>query len=93
MRSIIICEGSTDAILLSYYLNKVSGWEFCKKAPEHLDIKQNEFDQSINWYKRDDDRLLICGVGGKDKISSLDSLITAYSHSGGTSGCIGDAYA
>ena len=71
MRSIIICEGSTDAILLSYYLNKVSGWEFCKKAPEHLDIKQNEFDQSINWYKRDDDRLLICGVGGKDKISSF----------------------
>ena len=71
MRSIILCEGSTDAILLSYYLNKVSGWEFCKKAPEHLNIKQSEFDQSINWYKRDDDRLLICGVGGKDKMSSF----------------------
>lgn len=71
MRSIILCEGSTDAILLSYYLNKVSGWDFCKKAPEHLDIKQSEFDQTINWYKRDDDRLLICGVGGKDKMSSF----------------------
>jgi hypothetical protein len=71
MRSVILCEGSTDAILLSYYLNKVSGWEFCKKAPEHLNIKQSEFDQTINWYKRDDDRLLICGVGGKDKMSSF----------------------
>lgn len=71
MNSVILCEGSTDAILLSYYLNKVSGWEFCKKSPEHLDIKQSEFDQSINWYKREDDRLLICGVGGKDKMASF----------------------
>lgn len=73
MNSIILCEGSTDAILLSYYLNKVSGWEFCKKAPEHLNIKQSNLNQSINWYKRDDDRLLICGVGGKDKMASFFS--------------------
>lgn len=71
MNSVVLCEGGTDAILLSYYLNKVSGWEFSKKAPEHIDIKQSEFDQSINWYKRGDDRLLICGVGGKDKMSSF----------------------
>lgn len=71
MNSVILCEGSTDAILLSYYLSKVSGWEFCNKAPEHIEIKQSEFDQSINWYKRDDDRLLICGVGGKDKMTSF----------------------
>lgn len=71
MNSVILCEGSTDAILLSYYLNKVSGWEFCKKAPEHLDIKQSEFNQSVNWYKKGDDRLLICGVGGKDVMSSF----------------------
>ncbi len=71
MNSVILCEGGTDAILLSYYLNKVSGWEFCKKAPEHLDIKQSEFDQSINWYERGDNKLLICGVGGKDKMSSF----------------------
>ncbi len=73
MNSVILCEGGTDAILLSYYLNKVSGWEFSRKAPENLDIKQNEFDQSINWYKRGNDRLLICGVGGKDKMSQFFS--------------------
>ena len=71
MNSVILCEGSTDAILLSYYLNKVSGWEFCKRAPEYLDIKQGEFEQSVNWYMRGGDRLLICGVGGKDKMSSF----------------------
>jgi hypothetical protein len=71
MNSIILCEGSTDAILLSYYLMKVSGWEYCKKAPGNLDIKESEFEQSINWYKKDEDRLLICGVGGKDKMASF----------------------
>ena len=71
MNSLILCEGNTDAILLSYYLNKVYGWEYCRKAPSHLDIKQSEFEESINWYKRGDDRLLICGVGGKDKMSTF----------------------
>ena len=36
MNSVILCEGGTDAVLLSYYLNKVSGWEFCKKAQSIL---------------------------------------------------------
>ena len=71
MNSLILCEGSTDAIFLSYYLNKVYGWEYCRNAPNHLDIKQSDFEESINWYKRGDDRLLICGVGGKDKMSTF----------------------
>jgi len=71
MNSVILCEGATDAVLLSYYLNKVSGWEFCKKAPEHLDIRESEFEQSVNWYKRNNDKLLICGVGGKEKMGSF----------------------
>ena len=71
MNGLILCEGGTDAILLSYYLNKAFGWEFCKKAPEHLNIRQDEFEESINWYKRGDDRLLICGVGGKDKMKTF----------------------
>ena len=33
MNKIILCEGETDAILLSYYLDKVAGWKFCKKGP------------------------------------------------------------
>ncbi len=71
MNKIILCEGQTDAILLSYYLGKVSGWEFCRKPPKNIAIKEDTFDQSINWYKKGDDHLLICGVGGKDNISSF----------------------
>ena len=71
MNKIILCEGQTDAILLSYYLGKVSGWEFCRKPPKNIAIKEDTFDQSINWYEKGDDYLLICGVGGKDKISSF----------------------
>ena len=36
MNKIILCEGETDAILLSYYLGKVAGWKFCKKPPANI---------------------------------------------------------
>ena len=68
MNKIILCEGETDAILLSYYLGKVSGWSFCKKPPANIAIKPDAFEQSVNWYQKGSDRLLICGVGGKDKM-------------------------
>ncbi len=71
MNKIILCEGETDAILLSYYLDKVSGWKFCKKPPVNISIKGDAFIHSINWYMKGDDRLLICGVGGKDNMSSF----------------------
>ena len=67
MNKIILCEGETDAVLLSYYLGKVSGWKFCKKAPANIAIRP-AFDQSANWYENGDDRLLICAVGGKAKL-------------------------
>lgn len=71
MNSLILCEGATDAIFLSYYLNKVYGWKFCKNAPEHLDIKPSKSGEEINWYNRGEDRLLMCGVGGKDNMKSF----------------------
>lgn len=73
MNKLILCEGATDAILLSYYLEKVAGWKFCRKPPKNLAIKENGIEESINWYEKDDDRLLICGVGGKDKIKTFFS--------------------
>lgn len=71
MNKIILCEGGTDAILLSYYLGKVAGWNFCKKPPKDIAIKKDEFEQSINWYEKGDERLLICAVGGKDKMRNF----------------------
>ncbi len=71
MNKLILCEGETDAILLSYYLGKVAGWQFCKKPPKDIAIKPDSFQESVNWYEKDDDRLLICGAGGKDCIQSF----------------------
>ncbi len=71
MNKLILCEGATDAILLSYYLEKIVGWKFCKKPPRDLQIKEDGIEESINWYEKGEDRLLICGTGGKDRIKSF----------------------
>jgi len=71
MNSIILCEGRTDAILLSYYLIRIYGWEYAKKGPKkHLDINTSE-NQEINWYKKDNNYLMIFGVGGKDNFKNV----------------------
>lgn len=68
MNKLILCEGKTDAILLSYYLDNVYGWKPVRKPyPKHLrslDIKPDTPNQSVYWYNKKDDYLLICAVGG-----------------------------
>lgn len=71
MNKLILCEGETDAILLSYYLRKVSGWEFCKKGPKNLEIQKYNGNECVNWYRNKEDYLLICGVGGKDNFGNF----------------------
>jgi len=50
VNSLILCEGATDAILLSYYLKKVSGWTYTAKAPDGLNIRSTRGNESVNWY-------------------------------------------
>lgn len=71
MNKLILCEGKTDAILLSYYLGRVANWKFAKKGPSGLKIQSPSNNESINWYKKDEDYLLICGVGGKDNFGNF----------------------
>ena len=72
MNKLILCEGKTDAILLSYYLGRVHHWAPCNKGPKELRISADEISgESAYWYQREEDRLLICGVGGKDKFGSF----------------------
>ena len=84
MNSLILCEGPTDAILLSYYLERVAGWHFSKKPPAGLEIKSSDRNESVNWYKRGSDYLLICGVGGKDNFNRFfkQSLENPIIHAG-----------
>ena len=71
MNSIILCEGRTDAILLSYYLGKVYGWCYSKKPPKAYTRIEADSNQEVNWYKKNDDYLLIYGVGGKDNFQNV----------------------
>lgn len=71
MNKLILCEGKTDAILLSYYLGKIAGWKYANKGPNGLAIQQPNDNESISWYKKDDDYLLICGVGGKNNFGNF----------------------
>jgi hypothetical protein len=71
MNKLILCEGKTDAILLSYYLEKTCGWSH-RNAPKSLNIKADEIKgESAYWYRKEDESLLICGVGGKDNFGSF----------------------
>lgn len=74
MSKLILCEGKTDAILLSYYLEQTCGWRHCK-APATLAIKADEKrGESAYWYQRNDECLLICGVGGKDNFCNFFTM-------------------
>ena len=70
MSRLILCEGKTDAILLSYYLEKVCGWTYTR-APKDLSIRESGTNESVNWYEKDGEKLLICGVGGKDNFGNF----------------------
>lgn len=71
MNSVILCEGPTDAILLSYYLERMYGWSYSKKAPKSYTKMDAESNQEVNWYRRGEDYLLIFGVGGKDNFVNV----------------------
>ncbi|HHV11082.1 MAG TPA: hypothetical protein GXX75_12460 [Clostridiales bacterium] len=71
MNKLILCEGKTDAILLSYYLERTCGWTH-RNAPKSLAIKADESKgESAYWYRKDNESLLICGVGGKNNFGSF----------------------
>ena len=68
MNKLILCEGETDAILLSYYLQRTCGWNYSKRFPAGMDIKAEKIHgESANWYRKDDNYLLICAVGSKNR--------------------------
>ncbi len=60
MKSIIFCEGKTDAILLSYYLEKVADWKFSKKMTRNIGLPIRNFEnEELNVYTKDEKQLII----------------------------------
>ncbi len=72
MTRIILCEGETDLILISYYLEKVKGWKYTK-TPKGLTIKFTEQENKVayNYQNKSKNELLICAVGGKDNFGNF----------------------
>ncbi len=75
MKNIILCEGKTDAILLSYYLEKVAGWKFNKKLTKNIGLPIRDFEnEEVNVYLNDEKELTIWAVGG---INNLDFALSS----------------
>lgn len=71
MNSVILCEGKTDAILISYYLINTCNWKYTNKGPAGLDIVAENPNTEVNWYRKNGDYLLMLGVGGKDNFENI----------------------
>ncbi|KYH34430.1 hypothetical protein CLTEP_16630 [Clostridium tepidiprofundi DSM 19306] len=67
MKNIIFCEGSTDAILLSYYLGKVVGWNYNKRLTKKIGLPiRNHENEEVYVYSKDEKELIIWAVGGQN---------------------------
>lgn len=63
MKSIILCEGSSDFTLLQYYMRKVYGWEYSNSQTIKLDnIKRSAT------FSKEADLMSIGGCGGCNRI-------------------------
>ncbi len=76
MKSLILCEGKTDAILISYLMCKKWKWkpinkEERKRLKNYDIIASEKANESVEWYVKGDDELLICGVGGNGNFKSF----------------------
>ena len=74
MKKIILCEGSTDTAFLGYYMSKVFGWKYVSVNDKDLTsvgITNRKNNESMKWYKKENDFLAICGVGGKDNFNKF----------------------
>lgn len=74
MKRIILCEGSTDTAFLGYYMSKVFGWNYVPVNDKDLTsvgITNRKSNESMKWYKKENDFLVICGVGGKDNFKKF----------------------
>lgn len=71
MKRIILCEGKTDAILISYFLEKSFGWQYLNQENMKIKLPVNAQNETFNWYNHPEKigkELAIWGVGGIEQI-------------------------
>lgn len=68
---LILCEGDTDRLLISAYLEKINNWKHIKKS------KESPFpNEDILWFKNEYKELGIWAANGNDFSSALSSVIS-----------------
>lgn len=73
MYNVILCEGNSDRILLSYYIMSVSGYEYESSGK----LPSFGFDaENFSWYKRDKQFLIMVAVTGSDFSAVLEKLLS-----------------
>lgn len=82
MKSVILCEGKTDAILLSLYLERVSGWLYHKPSKQDalptLPLR-GDAGEEANWYHVNrEQHLVIWAVGGQSELPRGITEILSY---------------
>lgn len=78
MRSLILCEGFDDVLIIGYYLHKTGGWNYDPNV-----IFSNLYDfprmhkkhQIVEIYKKENNLLGIWAVGGKDSFAMAYKFI------------------
>ncbi len=72
MKSIILCEGQTDAILISYFLNHF-GWEYSTKEIKNFPYDKNN--DVLNGYKKKNEKNISLLIWGGDGFSALNNKL------------------
>ena len=85
MRSIILCEGFDEILIIGYYLYKTKGWLYQKDgsfSQLYSFPKLHKRNQLIEVYKKNNDLLAIWCVGGKDSFELAFKFIkkTNFNH-------------
>jgi hypothetical protein len=79
MQHIILCEGKTDAILISYFLIVKYGWEHNNNKEKSVKLPNIPENETLNWYLRSEratQNLAVWGVGGISEIpTKLEQIV------------------
>ncbi len=67
MMEIVLVEGVSDVRLISYYLQKTYGWKHEKNNA--LGISENDEYEHIESLSKQENQLVLCGVGGNGKFA------------------------
>jgi len=70
MKSVIICEGSTDLVLIQYYMEKANGWKLKENREVERKLERSGLFgfQFLHNFVKGDNELTIGETGGCSKI-------------------------